>query len=95
MQKTTYTKVTHVLRDYNGNYLKEGSTDPEAPIFVDNEKLARQFNGFVFAQAYAGRINEHYNANGIIDVWGQPKQVQVYRMTITTVVEPATVSDPR
>lgn len=88
MYKTTYTKVTHVIRDYNGNYLKEDSADPTAPIFVDNEQLARHFKGFVFAQAHAGVINEHYKANGITDIWGQPKQVQVYRMTVSTVVEP-------
>lgn len=94
MYKTTYTKVTYVIRDSRGNYLKEDSTDPAAPVFIDNENRACNF-GYIQAQAYAGRINEHYIAHDIYDVWGAPKRVLVHKMTISTVVEPVTAPDPR
>ena len=87
MNKTTYTKQTYVILDNNGNYLKEDSTDPAAPVFTDNENYARNF-GYIQAQAYAGRINERYIAHGITDVWGVPKRVLVCKMTISTVVKP-------
>lgn len=95
MHKTTYTKQTYVIRDSRGNYLKEGSTDPASPVFTDNETCACTFKGNVQAQAYAGRINERYIANGIYDVWGAPKRVLVHKMTVSTVVEPVPAPDPR
>lgn len=95
MHKTTYTKQTYVIRDSRGNYLKEGSTDPASPVFTDNETEAHTFTGNIQAQAYAGRINERYIANGIYDVWGAPKRVLVHKMTVSTVVEPVPAPDPR
>lgn len=93
MNKTTYTKQTYVIRDSSGNYLKEDSNDPAAPVFTDNETSARNF-GYIQAQAYAGRINERYIAHGITDVWGDPKRVLVHKMTVSTVVEPVPATDP-
>lgn len=94
MNKTTYTKQTYVIRDSSGNYLKEDSNDPAAPVFTDNENHAHNF-GYIQAQAYAGRINERYIAHDIYDVWGAPKRVLVHKMTVTTVVEPMIAPDPR
>lgn len=94
MNKTTYTKQTYVIRDNNGNYLKEGSDNPSDPIFIENETEARTF-GYIQAQAYAGRINERYIAKGIYDVWGAPKRVIVHKMTISTVVEPILAPHPK
>lgn len=94
MNKTTYNKQTYVIRDSRGNYLKEGSDNPNDPIFIDDHTQARSF-GYIQAQAYAGRINERYTAKGIIDVWGTPKRVLVCKMTVSTVVEPMPVPDPR
>lgn len=94
MYKTTYTKQTYVIRDNNGNYLKEGSDDPANPIFIDNETRTRHWTSNIQAQAYAGRINERYIAEGTVDVWGVPKRVLVHRMTVSTVVEPVHAPDP-
>lgn len=88
MYKTTYTKQTYVIRDSSGNYLKEDSNDPKEPIFIDNETRTRRWTSNLQAQAYAGRINERYIAEGITDIWGAPKRVSVHKMTISTVVEP-------
>lgn len=88
MYKTTYTKETYVIRDNRGNYLKEGSDDPDAPIFIDNETRARHWYSATPAQGYADYINERYIAGDITDVWGVPKRVLVHKMTVSIVVEP-------
>lgn len=93
MYKTTYTKQTYVIRDSRGNYLKEGSNDPNDPVFIDNELRARHWNHAGQAQCYAASINERYIAEDITDVWGAPKRVLVHKMTVTTVVEPMPASD--
>lgn len=93
MYKTTYTKQTYVIRDNSGNYLKEGSSDPTAPVFIDNETRARHWNLAAQAQSFAATINERYIANDTTDVWGAPKRVLVHKMTVSTVVEPMPASD--
>ena len=88
MYKTTYTKQTYVIRDSRGNYLKEGSNDPNDPVFIDNELRARHWNLAAQAQSFAATINERYINEGITDVWGAPKRVLVHKMTVSTIVEP-------
>ena len=87
-KQTTYTKQTYVIRDIHGNYLKEGSSNPNDPVFINNERCARHWNSVTQAKCYAASINERYIAEVTTDVWGTPKRVLVHKMTISTVVEP-------
>lgn len=78
----------------NGQYLKEGSAlgniiHGQDTAYTPIVYHAHSFNKKYHAEFVADKINEYYTSNGIMDVYGQPKHVDVCKVTTTLVVESA------
>lgn len=84
MPKTTYTKEEYILKDQNGAYLKANTNNTE---YITDYNKARKFKNKGQAEHAAETINKTYEMDHITDVWGQPKNVHVFKMTTSVVIE--------
>lgn len=83
MPKTTYTKKEYIVKDINGNYLKHA----DKIEFITDYDSARKFKTQSSAQLVADCINIQREMDHIVDVWGKPKRVRVFKMTTSVVIE--------